>query len=96
MTTSDFILALRNDISGNLKREIMDELRQFIAQQLHNNVFDFKETLEFLKISESTLRRMVARKEVPFFKQGGQYFFRQTSLIAWMEQMEKQNYLEAQ
>jgi len=38
-------------------------------------LLNIKETALVLKISQTTLRRLVKRKEIPFHRIGGQFFF---------------------
>lgn len=80
MQTSDLIEAIRSDIKQGLREEILAELQPEINSQLYANVFDFSEALRYLKVSDSTLRRMVKLNEVPFFRQRGNLYFRQIDL----------------
>ncbi|CAM3935166.1 MULTISPECIES: helix-turn-helix domain-containing protein [Paenibacillus] len=85
MTTTDFIEALRADISSGLKAQILAELQPEIERRLYSNIFDFKEGMRYLKVSESSLRRMVAEGEVPHFRQRGNIYFRQIDLDKHIE-----------
>lgn len=96
MTTSDLISALRNDITDDLKQQLLDALQPLVQERLFGNVFNLQEACRFLNVSQSTLRKMIKNNELPFFKQSGQYFFRQTSLDDWMDRLEKKNYSAAQ
>ncbi|WP_367888868.1 helix-turn-helix domain-containing protein [Paenibacillus sophorae] len=60
-----------------LREEILAEIRLEIERALYSNILDTVEACRFLKISKATLRRMVRDKEVPFFKQRGNLYFRQ-------------------
>lgn len=80
MTTSDLIEAIRSDIKQELREEILAELKPEIERRLYANVFDFEEARKYLKVSESTLRRMTRDHEVPFFRQRGNLYFRQIDL----------------
>jgi excisionase family DNA binding protein len=92
LTTTEFIELLRKDISNDLEQKLLDRLVPLIEQKLSGNVFDFKQATEYLNLSESTLRRMVSDKEVPFFKQRGQFFFRQNDLDRWIDEQVASNY----
>src|ERR1700732_4090724 len=80
MNTIDLIAALRSDIKEGLREEILAELQPVIQRQLYANIFNFDEGVLYLKLSESTLRRMIKDDEVPYFKQRGNYYFRQIDL----------------
>jgi excisionase family DNA binding protein len=41
---------------------------------------------EFLKISESTVRRLQQRRLIPFFKVGGSIRFTKSDLVSYLEQ----------
>lgn len=85
MTTSDLIEALRADIVSGLKEELLNELQPEIERRLYYNIFDFQEGMRYLKVSESSLRRMVKDGEVPHFKQRGNIYFRQMDLDKHIE-----------
>lgn len=80
MQTADFLMAIRADIIAGLKEELLTELQPEIERRVYANVFDIKEAALYLKISVSTLRSMVKKEEVPYFRQREQIFFRQQDL----------------
>ena len=80
----NLIEAIRNDIKQNLREELLAELKPEIERRVMGNIFNFRGATEYLKVSEATLRRMVKDGEVPFFRQRGNLFFRQTDLEAWI------------
>lgn len=80
MSTTDFIEVLRQDVKRELREEIMKELTPLIEQKLYGNVFDISEASKYLKVSTQTIRRLIVSKEIPWFKQGGQLFFRQIDI----------------
>lgn len=85
MTTADFIEALRADLKRELTTEILSELQPEIKKALRANIFDFEEACEYLKVSESTLRRMVRNNEISYFRQRNQLYFRQIDLDKHIE-----------
>ncbi|MBX4145937.1 helix-turn-helix domain-containing protein [Paenibacillus lautus] len=85
METTAFIEAIKRDITSGLKQELLSELQPEIERRLYANIFDFKEAARYLKVSESTLRRMVKDGEIPYFRQRGQIYFRQTDLDRHIE-----------
>lgn len=85
MTTSDFIEALRADLKRELTAEILSELQPEIKKALRANTFTFEEACVYLKVSESTLRRMVRNREIPYFRQRNQLYFRQIDLDKHIE-----------
>ncbi|MRN51957.1 helix-turn-helix domain-containing protein [Paenibacillus monticola] len=91
MNTVDLITAIREDIKLNLREEVLAELQPEIQRQLRANIFDMSDACQYLKISDSTLRKMVKTDEVPYFRQRGQIFFRQISLDGWAASLEKSN-----
>ena len=80
MQTTDLIHAIREDVKRELREELLAELKPEIKRMLYGNIFDLKEAAMYRKVSEKTIRRMVAAKEIPFFMQRGQYYFRQVDL----------------
>ncbi|MEK3784100.1 helix-turn-helix domain-containing protein [Paenibacillus sp. FSL R5-0810] len=85
METAAFIEAIRADIVSGLKQELLNELQPEIERRLYSNIFDFKEGMRYLKVSESSLRRMVQEGEVPHFRQRGNIYFRQIDLDKHIE-----------
>lgn len=96
MTTSDFISALRADISGELEERLMAKLEPMIEQKLFNNVFSVERAAKYLSLSAGTIYRMVNENEIPSFRMRGQIFLRQTSIDEWIKEQEKQSYKVAQ
>ncbi|WP_199615505.1 helix-turn-helix domain-containing protein [Paenibacillus alkalitolerans] len=94
MSTTDLIQALRAEIAEGLEKQLLDRLTPIIEKRLYGNIFDIKEATKYLGVSESTLRRMVADREVPFFVQRGQYFFRQTDIDRWIDRQVAENMRE--
>lgn len=90
-STTDFIEALRVDIKQELRDEILAELKPDIERLLYANVFDFAEACRYLKVSDSTLRRMVKDGEIPFIRNRTLIHFRQIALDKWLETKEKSN-----
>ncbi|MDK8189001.1 helix-turn-helix domain-containing protein [Paenibacillus sp. UMB7766-LJ446] len=88
-STTDFIEALRVDIKQELRDEIMAEIKPDIERLLYANVFDFSEACRYLKVSDSTLRRMVKNGEIPFIRNRTLIHFRQIALDKWLEVKEK-------
>lgn len=80
MTTNDFIEAIRSDLKRELCEEILAELQPEITRRLFSNVFNFAEAAKYLKVSISTLRRMVADNEIPYYRHRGNLFFRQMDI----------------
>lgn len=80
METVAFIEALRSDIIAQLREDLLAELQPEITRRLYSNIFDTSEACQYLKVSMSTLRRMVKDGEIPHFWQRGQVFFRQIDL----------------
>ncbi|WP_353883211.1 helix-turn-helix domain-containing protein [Paenibacillus amylolyticus] len=88
-STAGFIEALRVEIKHELRAEILAELKPTIEQLLYANVFDFAEACRYLKVSDSTLRRMVKNGEIPFIKNRTLIHFRQIALDKWLEGKEQ-------
>lgn len=80
MQTADLLETIRADLKNGLKQEILAELEPEIQRRLYANIFNFEEARQYLKVSESTLRRMVKEGEVPYFRQRGNIYFRQVDL----------------
>ncbi|HLT41990.1 MAG TPA: helix-turn-helix domain-containing protein [Sphingobacteriaceae bacterium] len=80
MTTPDLLQAIRNDIKAELMQEVLSELAPKIERLLNGNIFNFQEACEFLKVSDSTLRRLVKNDEIPHYRLRGNIYFRQWEL----------------
>ena len=48
-------------------------------------ILNIKELSEYLKVSASTIRRMISRNEIPFFKLSNQYFFNKEKINSWID-----------
>jgi len=57
-------------------------------------VLNIKELSKYLKISSSTIRRLISKREIPFYKVSSQYFFNKVSINEWVENKIKNNYEE--
>lgn len=88
MQTSDLITALRQDIETNMREKLLSEILPIIEEKLYSNTFTIKESAKYLRVSESTLRKLVDNHEIPHFRLRGQIFFRQTSLDQWIAELE--------
>jgi excisionase family DNA binding protein len=48
------------------------------------DIFTLREVADYLKVTERTLYRLVAERQIPAFKVGGGWRFRRTDLDAWI------------
>lgn len=87
MSTTDLIEALRADISNDLFDQLLEKLQPEIERRLYANIFDVMEASRYLKVSASTLRRLVKDGEIPFYRLRGQLFFRQLDLDKHIENL---------
>lgn len=55
-----------------------------------NDLFNLKQTCEFLNVKESKLRGMVFKNEIPVIRLGRCLRFSKTDLVQWLSQ--KKNY----
>ena len=55
------------------------------------NVFCVKELAEYLKCSESTIRKLVKNKAIPYFRIGSKLYFSKTAIDLWVRQQEAVN-----
>lgn len=55
---------------------------------MDSEVFTFDEAKKYLKVSSSTLYRLVQRRKIPASKVGRSWRFRKEKLIAWLEKQE--------
>lgn len=55
---------------------------------MDSEVFTFEEAKKYLKVSSSTLYRLVQRRKIPASKVGRSWRFRKEKLIAWLEKQE--------
>lgn len=84
-TTSDFLGILRSEIESNLFDNVIALLAPKIEEMMLRNIFTFKEALAYLKLSESTLRRMVKDEQIPHYRLRGAVYFRQWELNEFIE-----------
>jgi len=54
-----------------------------------SEVFTFEEAKRYLKVSSSTLYRLVQNNKIPASKVGRSWRFRKERLISWLERQEK-------
>lgn len=80
MITVDFIEALRTDIKEGLRIELLAELQPEIERRLFSNVFTIEEAMRYLRISKSTIRRLMKDGNIPHFYQRENLYFRQIDL----------------
>lgn len=51
-----------------------------------DTILNIEEVAEFLRVSDRTVRRLLAADELPAFKVGGAWRFRREDLTAWIEE----------
>jgi len=56
---------------------------------VNTDIFTVKELSEYLKLNEKTAYRLAAKGEIPGFKVGGSWRFRQSELDTWIEEQAK-------
>lgn len=56
---------------------------------MDSEVFTFEEAKEYLKVSSSTLYRLVQKRKIPASKVGRSWRFRKEKLITWFEKQEE-------
>ena len=56
---------------------------------MDSEVFTFEEAKTYLKVSSSTLYRLVQHKKIPASKVGRSWRFRKEKLISWLERQEE-------
>lgn len=55
---------------------------------MDSEVLTFEEAKKYLKVSDSTLYRLVQRRKIPASKVGRSWRFRKEKLITWLEEKE--------
>ncbi|PNQ81929.1 helix-turn-helix domain-containing protein [Paenibacillus sp. F4] len=90
METLKLLESIRSDIKRDLREELLAELQAEIERRLYANIFDFSEACLYLKVSDSTLRKMIKDEGTPYFRQRGRIYFSQTSLNKWIAEKEKE------
>lgn len=56
-------------------------------------ILNIKELSDYLKISSSTIRRMIEKKEIPFFQLSNKYFFNKEIINSWINGKIEKNYI---
>jgi excisionase family DNA binding protein len=54
-----------------------------------SEILTIKEVAEFLKVTERTIYRLAAAKQIPAFKVGGTWRFRATDIDGWIADQSK-------
>lgn len=75
----------------------LNQIEDFIASRDNHSKFEFysvKELCELLNLKESMVRKLVFKKEIPFFKVGGSIRFSKASIIQWLESLPNQDTLK--
>ena len=54
-------------------------------------VFTIKQLIEYLKCSESTIRKLVRSKAIPYFRVGNKIYFSKRAIDLWVRQQEVVN-----
>lgn len=57
-------------------------------------IMNLKEMSVYLRCSQTTIRRMVRDRELPYFMIRNRYYFRKNSVDEWLKQKEEENYIE--
>lgn len=52
-------------------------------------ILNIKEIAKYLSCSVSTIRNMIRKNEIPYFRIGVKYYFRKESIVAWIIENEK-------
>lgn len=53
---------------------------------MSDDILTVREVAEFLKVTERTIYRLAAEKQIPSFKVGGSWRFRRADLVKWMSE----------
>lgn len=59
------------------------------------DVLDIKETAQYLHCSESTVRKLIKNKEIPFFRVAYRIYCKKELLDLWVENQCRENIKEA-
>lgn len=54
-------------------------------------ILNVNELSSYLKVSPSTIRRLIARNEIPFYKVSNKIFFNKLSINEWIDIQMKNN-----
>lgn len=58
---------------------------------MENISFNIKEASNYLKCSESILRKMIKNKSISYYRIGNRIFFRKETIDLWIKNQELQN-----
>ena len=72
-------------IQHHAKRELQALLNQVHPGAIHEHVVDLHEMAKVLGCAEVTIRRMIARNEIPFMRAGREYRFQPVEVIAALQ-----------
>lgn len=93
-STTDFIEAIKTEVSEEVFYRIYEKIEPMIVQRLRNNSFDLKQAAEYIGSSESMVRTYCRQRKIKFYKIGNQYRIRQIVLDEWMSKQEEASLLE--
>ncbi len=63
--------------------------RRNAGLQMNTEILTFDETRKYLKVSRSTLYRLVQSHAIPASKVGRAWRFREERLVSWLEKQER-------
>ena len=59
-------------------------------------IMNTREVANYLKVSVSTIRRLISKKEIPFFKISNKIFFNKVFIDSWITNQVSNNYTGAE
>jgi excisionase family DNA binding protein len=79
--------AISKGLETSSARSGSSESSQFTNEKIApvTRVLDVHETAEFLRISESIIRRLIREHRIPYFQIEGRYLFYLPALESWIE-----------
>jgi len=59
---------------------------------MNSNILDIKQCAEFLNISISLIRKLVRKKEIPFYRIGAKLLFSKSEIENWLKTQQNNQY----
>lgn len=87
----EFVITTRETLSSIIKIAIVDALlesKNFSADsiELKDRIYGIQEASQFLGIAKPTIYTKTSNGTIPHFKKGKKLYFRESELIAWIEE----------
>jgi excisionase family DNA binding protein len=75
---------LEDIINSTVKKAVEESKSE--SSKRDQDFLNIVEAAEFLNLAQQTIYGLTSKREIPFFKRGKKLYFRESELVAWLEQ----------